>query len=172
MAEKFRRKTEGELAAGTYQTQSRKMWADFRREYQARIADGMKPQTKRCTMDALNHFERIAKPGKVAGIKTQTIDDYVAKRRVEDGKKKGDTVSLATINKELRHVKAVLNIAHEWGYLPKLPKVRMMKEPKRLVRYVTPEHFAAIYKACDVATKPSGFAFAPDEFWQTLRKCP
>ena len=33
------------------------------------------------------------------------------------------TVSPATINKELRHLKAVLRKAHEWGYLPKMPEV-------------------------------------------------
>ena len=30
MAEKFQRKTEGQLAAGTYQSQASKAWSDFR----------------------------------------------------------------------------------------------------------------------------------------------
>ena len=36
-AEKLRRKREGELAAGTYQTESRESWKDFRTEYQAKV---------------------------------------------------------------------------------------------------------------------------------------
>ena len=34
MAEKFRRKIEGQLAAGIYQPQSRKSWKDFRSEFE------------------------------------------------------------------------------------------------------------------------------------------
>ena len=37
-AEKFRRKTEGELAAGTYNCHSRKQWDDFKEEYHKKIA--------------------------------------------------------------------------------------------------------------------------------------
>ena len=44
-------------------------------------------------------------------IRTQTIDDYKAKRRQEPGKKANSTVSPATINKELRHLRAVLRVA-------------------------------------------------------------
>ena len=40
----------------------------------------MPSQTRRVTLDALRHFERIIKPRKVVAIKTQTIADYVAKR--------------------------------------------------------------------------------------------
>ena len=138
MAEKFRRKMEGELAAGLYQTESRKSWADFRAEFEAKIVAGMEGQTRRCTLDSLNHFERLIGPKRMRAIKTQTIDEYVAKRRMKPGKKRGDTVSPATVNKELRHIKAVLRVAHEWGYLPAVPKVRMLKEPKKLPRYVTP----------------------------------
>jgi len=168
MAEKHRRKLEGQLAAGIYQADSRKRWDDFRREYEERIAAGMASQTRRVTLDALKHFERIVKPKRVQAIKTQVIDEFVARRRVEPGRREGDTISPATVNKELRHLRAVLQIAHDWGYLPMMPKVRMLKEPKKLPTYVTPEHFAAIYKACKVATRPKGFHFSPETWWQAF----
>jgi integrase len=44
----------------------------------------------------------------------------------------------------------------------------MVKEPRKLVRYVTPEHFAQIYESCHVATKPAGYPFSPEDWWQAL----
>ena len=166
LAEKFARKLEAQAEAGTLQSDSRIRWKRFRTEWETRIGDGMEPQTRRCTINALDHFERIAKPGQVQKIRTQTLDEYIARRRLEPGKKKCSTVALATINKELRHLRAVLRIANEWGYLPKMPRVRMVKEPQKLVRYVTPEHFAAIYAACDAAKRPRSDVYAPADWWR------
>ena len=168
MAEKYARKKEGELAAGTYQNESRKPWSKFREEWESKIGDGMEPQSKRCTLNALDHFERIIKPVRVQQIKTQTIDEYVSKRRLEKGQKAESIVSPATVNKELRHLRAVLRVAHEWGYLPTIPKVRMVKEPEKLIRYVTPEHFAAMYAACDVAERPESDVYTPADWWRAL----
>ncbi len=88
-AEKFRRKMEGELAAGTYQNESRKSWADFRREYESKMFERLEPGSREQTQIAINHFERICKPKLVSVIKTATIDDYVAKRSKERGLKRG-----------------------------------------------------------------------------------
>ncbi len=168
LAEKERQRLHGELVTGTYEDAKGGAWADFRVEYEAKILSGKDAGTRRCTVQAVKHFERIVKPARLTSIRTQTIDDYIATRRRERGKKKGDTVSPATVNKELRHLKAVLRIANEWGYLPKLPKVRMLKEPRKLIRYVTGEHFAAIYKACKVATMPHGLPYPPADWWKAL----
>lgn len=168
LAEKYARKIEGQLAAGTYEGDNRKLWADFRKEWESRVGDGMDPKTKACTLDALKHFERIVKPARVGAIKAKTLDEYVAHRRVEKGRKAKSTISPASVNKELRHVRAVLRFAHDWGYLPEMPRVRMMKEPKKLIRYVTPEHFAAIYAACDSAKLPKSDVYTPADWWRAL----
>ena len=57
-------------------------------------------------------------------------------------------------------------MAAEWGYLPKVPKIRMVKEPKKLARFVTPEHFAAMYKASDVAVRPAGQDYSAADWWR------
>jgi len=168
MAEKRARKLEGQLEAGVYQGDSRKRWADFRAEYEAKIAWSMEPGSRAEMLRSLDHFERIVKPVRVASIKTQTIDEFVAQRRTERGRKQGDTVSPATVNKDLRNLKAAFRIAQEWGYLPVIPRVRMLKEPKKLPTYVTPEHFAAIYQACDVAVRPAGQRYSPADWWRAL----
>src|SRR4051812_23470114 len=45
-AETFRRKTEGQLAAGTYESDSRASWADFRKEFEQRGMTGSTQGTK------------------------------------------------------------------------------------------------------------------------------
>ncbi len=168
MAEKVRRQLEGELAAGIFQTENRKKWTGFRREYEERIASGLSSGTRAVIDDALNHFERICKPVKVQSITTRTIDEFKAKRKMDRGRKRGSKLSVATVNRDLRHVKAALRIANEWGYLPKVPKVRMLREPSKLAIYVTPDHFAAIYKACDVAVRPKGTHYPPVDWWRAF----
>jgi integrase len=169
MAEKFCRKVEGQLAAGTYQSTSRKTWAEFRAEYEAKILPRQARKTQEVTVSALRHFERIVAPGKMSSIKTETIDGYVATRQTEKGKKPKSTVSPATVNRELRHLKSAFRIAHDWGYMVTLPKIRKMREESRIGAIMTVEHFKTIYEACDaVAVLPEGIATPPGAWWQAL----
>ena len=167
-AEKYRRRIEGELAAGVYEQQSRKSWKEFRSEFDSRVASGMCPTTRQATIAALDIFERIAKPTRVSAIDTTTIADFVKVRRTERGLKKGSTLSPATVNKELRHIKATLRIAHEWECLPRVPKIRMMKEPQKLIRYVTADHFALLYQACDAVRLPEGLPYPAADWWRAM----
>ena len=63
---------------------------------------------------------------------------------------------------------AGLRVAHDWGYLLKMPKFRMLKEPVKIPQYVTPEHFAAIYQACDSAVRPKASHYSPSDWWRAL----
>src|SRR5476649_2545122 len=60
-AEKFRQRTEGQLAAGTYETTGKKSWADFRKEYENRGMPGAAAGTRDISERCLGHFERIIK---------------------------------------------------------------------------------------------------------------
>jgi integrase len=96
------------------------------------------------------------------------VDDFIAARRKEPGKKAGSILSPASINHDLRDVKAALRVATEWGYLPRLPKFRMEKEPKKLPTYVTGEHFAAMYGACNHARMPAGLPYPAADWWRAI----
>ncbi len=168
MAEKLKRKIEGELAAGLFKPPARKDWKAFRQEYEEKICPGLAPGTRELITTTMNHFERIAKPNKMAEIKTDVIDDYVARRRKERGKKQGSKVSPATVNRELRHLKAAIRIAHDWGHLPTVPKFRKVRESEEIGQVITPEHFQLIYGACHAAEKPRSQACSPEEWWQAL----
>jgi integrase len=167
-AEKFKLKTHIELIEGRYQSPKKKSWAEFRKEFETKIADGMLAQTRRLVLDGLENFERLIKPQIVASIKTQTIDAYRAKRRTERGKKRGELISPASVNKELRTLKAILRKAHKWGYLPSVPDFQFEREPQRLPTFVTPEHFAKIYEACKIAKLPTGREGWASDWWRGL----
>ena len=167
-SEKYARKIEGELAAGVYQPVTRKQWADFRREYEERILINHKPKTREVYRGALDHFERIVRPHGVAKIKTTAIDQYVAVRRLERGRKPDSVVSADTVNKELRAIRTALNVACDWGYLAVVPKFRKIKAPQALPRPITSEHFELIYTACHVAKMPQGMPYDPADWWRAI----
>lgn len=167
-ANHLKRKIEAELIEGTYGRDEKKKWEHFIQEYKESILPGMADSTQVVYLYCIDHFQRIVNPKQVKSINTQMIDKYISRRKQEDGLRKGDKVSAATINKELRHIKAVVKIAHEWGYLPAVPRFRMMKEPEKLPTYVTPEHFTAIYNACKNADTPEVPNLDPETWWQSF----
>lgn len=168
MAEKYQRKVEGQLAAGTYESATRTNWKSFREKYEHDVMAGMPGGSQMQRRIAMKHFERIINPSKLASIKTHTIDGYIATRRLERGRKQGSTVSPACINKELRELRAVFNRALEWELMPKAPKFHFVAEDERVPQFVTPEHFAAIYDACDAATLPRGLPYPAADWWRAL----
>ena len=156
---------------GMHQPPSKKKWSDFRKKYEAEILPNLWPAEQRPGGRCPGSLQRIIKPAKMDQITTETIDKFVAVRRTERGKKPKSTVAPATINKDLRHIKAALRVAVDWEFLLKMPKIRMVREPEKLVVYVTPEHFEKIYhEACPLATLPQnpGQTIEPRVWWQAL----
>lgn len=167
-AEKLRDKRQAELIEETYLSAAKMTWKEFRAEYEAKVLGKMAPLSQEIVVASLDHFERIVKPGKLAGIETTTIDEFIARRRLEPGKKKGDKVSPATINKELSYIRAALFRAKRWKYLTEVPVFELEKVPGKLPRYVTPEHFAQIYTACDQAERPDALPYSAADWWRGL----
>jgi integrase len=167
-AEKLRRKIEAQLMTGTYQSQVNTTWEAFRQRYEEKVLAGLSANTRKSAKSSLDAFARHTRPGRVYCIGTATVDDFIAKRRADPGGKRGSTVSAHTINHDLRHVKAALRVAKEWGLLPALPKFRMEKAVKYLPTYVTGEHFAAMYGACDKARFPKGQPYPAGDWWRAL----
>lgn len=167
MAEKFRLKKETELEHGIASPRS-VTWAEFRRKYDEAILAGMSEGNRNQTEIALKHFERIIKPKRMAAIATATTDLYRNKRSKEQGRTEKTTVSVSTVNKELRHLRAVFNVAADWELIAKAPKVRMLREPERDPDFIDDEKFAALYKACDKMTQPGGQHYTAEEWWQGL----
>jgi integrase len=143
-------------------------WEEFVEEYERRYLDGLAPGSRKLARECLDRFRRLMKPKAVNAITADMLADYVVALRRQPGRNQGETASPATVNKNLRHLKAALGLAKEWGYLHAVPRFRFEKEPKHLPRYVTPEHFAAIYRACSQAAKPAGLPYPPANWWRGL----
>lgn len=177
-AEKYQRKLEGQLAAGTYEDVSRKSWPEFVDDYESKTLAGMEPGTREATQIAINHFARVAKPEKMRAITSTTIADYVAKRRLEPKRRPRDKdkataknvppVSPATVNKELRSLRSMLRKAVRWSYLSKAPEFEFLKEPGKHPTYINPEHFAKLYAECDSMRWPESQPFSAGDWWRAL----
>lgn len=167
-AQKVKRKTEAELLTGTYGKKVGGTWEEFLDQYEEQALATVAPRTRSEARTALAHFHRLTGTRKPAAIRTASIDQYKADRLKEEGLKEGTTVSHATVNKELRHLKAALKKARKWGYLAELPDIDFLRELGKLPCYVPPEHFSKLYAACETAHLPSGLACSPADWWRAL----
>jgi integrase len=168
-AQRKRREVEAELLTGQYRMQSRKPWDEFVTEYDRRILAGLARRSRDEALAALAHFKRLVRPARVFAVGAPEVSEFTARRRLEPSRlRPGELVSPATVNKELRHVKAALRLAQEWGYLPAAPRIRMEKLPGRLPSYVPPEHFTALYGACDSCRWPALRPYPAGEWWRGL----
>ena len=106
----------------------------------------------------------------MAAINSKTIVDYLAARRLEKKFKREESprVSPATINKELRTLRAILRKAKRWGYLANVPEFEFLREPGKLPTYVPPEDFAKLYAACDSARRPHLQGCEPADWWRAI----
>jgi integrase len=170
LADRLAEQIKAEILTGSYRRNDRVIWSEFRSRYEEKILSSLALATQVGVKISLDHFERLLrlKLKPLECLTPEHIRTFVAERKRDRGVKRGDVVSPATINRDLRHLRAVLNVAVEWGYLPSCPKVRFEREPRKLPRYVTPNHFEAIYRSCDVATVPGELHVPARDWWRAL----
>ena len=97
VAQKFRRKNEGEQAAGLCRAGPEQVaWDRFRQEYEKTIMPKWLSAWSRIeARHALDTFEQVVKPKYVNRIDERTLDQYVARRLLMRGKRKGDYFAVA-----------------------------------------------------------------------------
>ena len=156
-----------ELLTGTYDDTARKTWKRFREEYDRTVLATLGAGNRKLTERSLRHFERIVRPQRMSSITSENVARFAAGRERENGPG-GRPLSRATVNLELRHLRAVFNFAAEWGFVDHAPKVRMLKVGRKLPVWVTPDHFAAMYAACDTADRPDLPNVAAADWWRGL----
>lgn len=168
-AKEFKKQIDAELRTDTYKDRSKRKWGEFREKYDSEIVSRLAPRSQVSIKNSLAHFERVACPSIISKISDEMIDKFITARLLERGKKKGSHVSAASVNCDLRNIKAALRTAKRWKYLQEIPEFRFQREPKKIVSYVTPEHFAAIYLACKKAKFPNDLPNVTAEtWWQSL----
>lgn len=183
-AEALRDQLNSQMILGTWKPEDDEpaaTWETFVERYIRDALADCRTSTVVEVRTSLKHFGRILKlKGRpVAGITQRAVAEFIGKRRLEGGRKRlsepaeGETpirapISVATLNKELRHIKAALRTAFKWKYLPELPEVEFAREDQRLPRYMTPDHFHVIYDACNVAALPEGLHYSAGDWWRGL----
>lgn len=177
-AQKAAEQVTAKLLTGTYDDVSRSTWTAFRADYERKIIEKMEPGTRECTLQSLAHFERLIKPAKMQSITSGTIAEFVAKRRQEfgnrrevlpDGSIKRLPVSRATINKDLRHIRAAIRKAAKWDYVAKIPEFDFEKVTTKLPVYMTPDDFQKLYAVCGGAQFPAGLPnIVAADWWRGL----
>jgi integrase len=81
----------------------------------------------------LRHLDRFLRRKYLNEITTADVELIIDSRLAEG-------VKNATVNRTLEVLRAILRrCVHEWQWLNRAPHVRMLKEPKRRVRYLTHE---------------------------------
>jgi integrase len=171
MAEKYARKKEGELAAGLLQTGGRRIsWEKFQREYEEMVMPRWRSEMSRVdAKHALETFSNLSGVKQLDRVDARTLDQYVAKRlQTPGGKKKGDTISVETVRKELRTIRAALNCAKKWKYLAECPDIPQIEGYGKDKPFVTEEHFNAIMDACRIANMPADQKYTAEAFWHAL----
>jgi integrase len=160
---------EEQLRKGTYEDKSRMKWADFRDEYMRRIAPKWRSDVSALEVQrAFDLVEELIKPRYVRQINSKQLDQYVADRLQMRGKRKGDKVSPATILKELRAIRAALNVARKWRYITTVPEMPEVDCYRRDKPFVTEEHFNLILNNCDAAKFPQDQHYKSGDFWRAL----
>ena len=77
LADDLAKQITAKLTLGTYESQSRIRWSDFRAEYECKVLAAKPPSTERVVKDSLNLFQRLCKPKFVDSIRTRTIDSFL-----------------------------------------------------------------------------------------------
>jgi integrase len=107
---------------------------------------------KRSLSDDKDHLKKL--DPYLRSLKLDAIDMAVLQPFIRDRKLK-DGVSNATVNRALEVVRRILNVAHQdWRWLKGVPKIRMLKEPRRRVRFLRREEADRLIEALPDHMKP------------------
>jgi len=84
----------------------------------------------------------------VTEITAQRIAQY-DRVRVTQTSKLGHLVTPSTVNRELAILRHMLRLAEEWGYITKVPKIRLSKEPEGRLRFLGEDEIERLLVACE-----------------------
>jgi len=82
-------------------------------------------------------------------IRMDSLQPFIRHRRDADG------VSNASVNRALEIVRRILHLARdEWDWIESFPRIRMLSEPKRRVRFLTRQEADALLEALPAHLRP------------------
>ena len=99
--------------------------------------------------DHLRKLEPYLRSQRLNAIDMTALQPFIRDRREKDG------VTNATINRALEIVRRILNLAsQDWRWIRAVPKIRMLKEPRRRVRFLRRDEANRLLDAMPAHMKP------------------
>ena len=92
----------------------------------------------------------------VTEITAQRIAQY-DRDRVTQTSRLGRPVTASTVNRELAILRHMLRLAEEWGYIAKVPKIRLSKEPEGRLRFLSEDEIERLLVACEDRRRKSPY---------------
>ena len=140
-AEGKRRQLERELEAGR-KSESEILWDDFAKEFNEKHAARMPVTTLDFYERALRVFSETIKPKKLSSVKLINLEDF-ANARLKKG------LAPATVNRDLRHIRAAMKWAKRRGMVSETPDFRnvFVKEHRKKPTIIPGEDFMAMIGA-------------------------
>lgn len=160
IAEAQRRDLEHQLAS--YDSSSScTRWDDFKREFIEKQMARKPATTLACYTNSLQVFERVAKPTSLQAITPPVIEDF-ADARLKEG------VAHATVNRDLRHLKAALRWAERRGLIERAPDFHglFVRVPKKAPVVIPEADFLAMVAACE--SPDTKFEKCTGGWWRTF----
>jgi len=109
-----------------------RMWQDAVVRY-LQEAEGIK-RSYQDDKDHLRKLDPYLRDKQLSEINMEALWPFI------DDRKKRDGVANATINRAMEIVRRILNLAvEEWNWLAKAPRIRMLPQPKRRIRFLIHE---------------------------------
>lgn len=157
----YARKLKGESAAGLLSIPQRMKWKDFVEQFERDHLSMLATRSKQAYLSSINCFTKTIGP---------TYLDQVDERAVVEfrGKRVNKVKSVATVNKDLRHLRCALGKARKWKLLPERVEIDLLREPERDPYFIDDNAFRKLYDACDAMTLPAGQPYEPADWWRAV----
>jgi integrase len=168
LADRLAMKINGELVMETYTERGPKTWKAFYHEYYRLVISQGELENGELAITSIGHFVRICAPLRASAINRMMLDEFVAVRRKEPGRRRGSRVSRSTINKELRYIRNALRTAFKWGFTTREPDIPFVKEMQRIETFISMDEFSALYAQCNAATSPAVHGIEPETWWRAF----
>jgi integrase len=99
---------------------------------------------------------RLGADTAIVELTAQRIAQYERDRVVEKSKL-GRLVTPSTVNRELAILRHLLRLAEEWGYIAKVPKIRLAREPEGRLRWLAEDEIPRLLTACEAKASKSPY---------------
>jgi len=141
LANRLRQKKELELNAGIAGDPVPISFKAFAEEHRQLTEGQVAPRTLVSQMEALRALERCIGPERMTDIDSRAVEKFIAARRRK--------VRPATVNKDLRTLRAIFAKAVKRGYLKQNPfdGVKRLREPERPIRVLTTDEIERLLAA-------------------------